>query len=52
MNIGRNNPTSSQRLGLASTTTYQDNKAIRKVGSLEARFIFHYETNQCSGFLI
>ncbi len=33
-------------------TTYQDNKAIKEVGSLEARSIFHYETNQCHDFLI
>jgi len=35
---------------LALTTTYQDNKAIKKVGSLEARSIPHWETNQCHGF--
>ncbi len=33
------------------TTTHQNNKAIREVGSLKARSIFHCETNQCHGFL-
>jgi hypothetical protein len=36
---------------LTLTTTYQDKKAIRKVGSLEARSIPHCETNKCCGFL-
>jgi hypothetical protein len=31
-------------------TTYQNNKAIREVGSLEAMPIPHCETNQCHGF--
>jgi hypothetical protein len=35
---------------LASTTTYQNNKAIGEVGSSEARSIPHFETNQCCGF--
>jgi hypothetical protein len=35
---------------LASTTTYQDNKTIREVGSLKVRFIPHCETNQFCGF--
>ncbi len=34
---------------LASTATYQNNKAIREVGSSKARSILHYETNQCHG---
>jgi hypothetical protein len=38
-------------LGLASTT-YYDNKAIRIVGSLEAKSIVHCETNKCCGFPI
>jgi hypothetical protein len=33
-------------------TTYQNNKAIREVGSLEARSIPHRETNQCNRFPI
>jgi hypothetical protein len=33
-------------------TTYQDNKAIKEVGSLEAMSIIHCETNQCHDFLI
>jgi hypothetical protein len=28
-------------LNLVSTTTYQDNKAIKEVGSLDVRSIFH-----------
>ncbi len=35
---------------LLSMITYQDNKAIRKVGSLETKSIPHCETNQCHGF--
>jgi len=31
-------------------TTYQNNKAIKKVGSLEARSIPHCKTNQWHGF--
>jgi hypothetical protein len=31
-------------------TTYQNIKAIRKVGSSKARSIPHCETNQCYGF--
>ncbi len=38
-------------LGLASTT-YYDNKAIKEVGSLKAKSIFHCETNKCCGFPI
>jgi hypothetical protein len=38
-------------LCLALTTTYQNNKANKKVGSLEARSIPHCETNHY-GFLI
>jgi hypothetical protein len=33
-------------------TTYQDNKAIKEVGSSKARSIIHCETNQCHDFLI
>jgi hypothetical protein len=39
-------------LGLTSTTTYQNNKAIREVGSSKGRSIPHCETNQCHGFPI
>jgi hypothetical protein len=35
---------------LVLTTTYQNNKAIKEVGSSEAKSIPHYETNQCHGF--
>jgi hypothetical protein len=35
---------------LASTTTCQNNKAIREVGSSKVRSIPHCETNQCCGF--
>ncbi len=35
-----------------ASTTYQDNKVIRKLGSVVTRSIFHYETNQCLGFPI
>jgi hypothetical protein len=31
-------------------TTYQDNKAMREVGSSKARSIPNCETNQCHGF--
>jgi hypothetical protein len=44
--------TQFQGPGLALMITYQNNKAIKEVGSLEARSIPHYETNQCCGFLI
>jgi hypothetical protein len=33
-------------------TTYQDNKAVKKVRSSEVRSIIHCETNQCHDFLI
>jgi hypothetical protein len=36
---------------LVSMTTYQDNKAIKEVGSLKARSILQCETNQCHDFL-
>jgi len=35
---------------LASTITYQDNKAIKEVGSLETKSILNCEINQCHGF--
>jgi hypothetical protein len=50
MNIGKNNLASRWELGLASMTTYFNNKAIIKVGSSNVRSIPHYETNQCHGF--
>ncbi len=37
-------------LGLVSTTTYQNNKTIRKVGSSKVKSICHCETYKCHGF--
>ncbi len=39
-------------LGLASITTYQNNKAIKEVGLSKAMSIPHCETNHCHGFPI
>jgi len=39
-------------LGLASTITYQNNKAIKKVKSSKAKFILHCEINHYHGFPI
>jgi hypothetical protein len=50
MNIEKNHPISRSKLDLALTTTYQNNKVIRKFGSSKIRSIPHYETNQCHGF--
>jgi hypothetical protein len=52
MNIKRNNPVSSWGPSLASTKTYQNNKAIKEVGSSKVKSNIHYETNQCCGFPI
>jgi hypothetical protein len=52
MNIKRNNLVSSWGPSLASTKTYQNNKAIKEVGSSKVKFNIHYETNQCCGFPI
>jgi hypothetical protein len=51
MNIRRNN-LELQGWGpsLASTTTYENNKAIKEVGSSEGRSKPHCKTNQCCGF--
>jgi hypothetical protein len=51
MNIGRNNlELQGWGLGLASTTTYENNKAIKEVGSLEARSNPHCKINYCCDF--
>jgi hypothetical protein len=53
MNIGRND-LELQGWGpnLASITTYENNKAIKEIGSSEARCNPHCKTNQCCGFPI
>jgi hypothetical protein len=53
MNIERNNLVSRSKtwFALVSTITYEDNKAMRKVGSLKVRSILDCEINQCHGFL-
>jgi hypothetical protein len=51
MNIGRNNlELQGWGPGLALTTTYENNKAIKEVGPLEARSNPHCKTNQCCDF--
>jgi len=50
MNIRKNNPISKSRPSMALTTTYQNNKAARKVESSKVRSIRHCETIQCQGF--
>jgi hypothetical protein len=48
MNIKRNvNQLQDWGPSLVLMTTYQDNKAIKEVGSLQAKSIPHCETNQC-----
>jgi hypothetical protein len=42
----------SQGVGLALTITYQNNKAIKEVGSSKVESILHCEANQCRDFPI
>jgi len=51
MNIRRKNPSSRSKTKFGFDT-YQNNKAIRKVGSSKARSIPYCEANQCHGFPI